>query len=84
MPATWELFSKEVIGEVVSPTEGNARYVATIMVSKWIDQGLTKEEIFKKWNQGNTGDCVRGVNKYNVRYDSCAYVEKAMIAYNQI
>lgn len=63
-------------------TKGNARYLATLRVSDLLDQGYSEEEVFRIWNQGNAGECVRGVNEWNVAYDSCAYVQKALVALN--
>lgn len=44
----------------------------------WLQEGLTERQIFLIWNQGNPGQCVRGVNKYGVPYDSCKYADDAV------
>lgn len=78
LPSTWRLFSKEVYGEVREMTPTRERYVAYKMIEKWLDQGLSASQIAKRWNQGHTGACKSGVNKYGVQYDSCAYTQKVL------
>ena len=83
MSSSWTAWSTDYVGYVMPKTEGNARYLATLRVSDLLNQGHSAEDMFKIWNQGNTGECIRGINKYNVAYDSCAYVKKAMMVYNR-
>jgi len=59
-------------------TPSREKYVAYKMIEKWLAQGIAPNAISRKWNQGNTGPCRKGVNKYNVEYDSCAYEQKVM------
>lgn len=78
MPSTWEAYSTEVLGYVAELTPENEELVTRTIVQGWLDDGYTPEEVFLLWNQGDTDKCSRGVNRYGVRYDSCAYVEKAL------
>ncbi len=78
LPSTWEAYSSIVLGYVADQTPENAEHVTHEMIARWISQGYTDRQIFLIWNQGNTGQCKSGVNKYGVKYDSCAYVEKAL------
>lgn len=78
MPRTWELFSREIYGEVREITPIRERYVAYKMIEKWLDQGLTAHAIALRWNAGGATQCSRGINKHGVEYDSCAYTEKVL------
>ena len=50
-----------------------------------LEKGLTIKEIALKHNGGEQATkCSQGVNKYGVKYDSCAYVNKALAIYNQL
>lgn len=81
MPATYRAHSKEIIGYVAPLTEDNAEYVATVRIQKLLDQGRTEKQIVLGWNAGeNAKKCSKGVNKYGVAYNSCAYVEKYQLA----
>ena len=72
---TWEAYSLEIIGYVALQTPINEEYVATKMIEKWLIQKMTVEQIALKWNQGNNSSCSSGINKHNIKYDSCEYVE---------
>ncbi len=78
MPYVWDLYSKEILGEKVELEPQVERYVAVKKVEKWLAEGKTTEQVFKLWNQGHTGECSSGTNKYGVPYNSCMYVEKAV------
>ena len=78
MPRTWEMFSKEVYGEVREMTPTRERYVAYKMIEKWLAQGLTARQVALRWNAGNTHTCSKGVNKHGVEYDSCVYTSKVL------
>ena len=81
MPETWKLFSKEIFGRVEEQTEINEEYVATKMIQKYLNQGLTPSEIALKWNQGShKKPCSSGTNSMGVEYDSCTYVAKVVKA----
>ena len=77
MPATWRAESQRIIGYVAPLTEENAEYVATIKVQQLLDRGRSEHSIILAWNAGeNAKNCSKGVNKYGVAYNSCAYVAK--------
>lgn len=77
MPATYKAHSKEIIGYVAPLTEDNAEYVAVVRIQKLLDKGRTEHQIVLGWNAGeNAKKCSKGVNKYGVKYNSCAYVAK--------
>lgn len=78
MPTTWKSYSKEVFGVIKEQTEENAEYVTMSMIKKWLDQGMTDEEIFLTWNTGSTKACRSGINSHGVYYDSCSYVKNAL------
>lgn len=78
MPRTWEMFSKEVYGEVREMTPIRERYVAYKMIEKWLEKGLTAHAIALRWNAGGATKCSSGVNGFGVAYDSCAYTEKVL------
>lgn len=84
MPTTWSSYSKDVFGEVVEQTRENAYLVTLAKVKSWLDQGLTPREIFLIWNTGHNGKCSSGINKYGVRFDSCSYVEEALIELEKV
>jgi hypothetical protein len=71
------MWSKEVLGYVAPVTEINEKYIATMMVQKWLAQGHTEKEIFLMWNAGRPVE-VRGINKHGVQYDSGAYAKRAL------
>ena len=48
------------------------------MIEKWLAQGHDAVDIAKIWNQGHTGQCSAGVNKYGAKYDSCSYVNMVL------
>ena len=73
MRSTYVAYAKQVYGEYREMTPEREWYVAVMMIESWLQQGHDVGAIARTWNQGNTGPCVRGVNKHGVRYDSCAY-----------
>lgn len=78
MPAVWRMYSSEILGEVVDIEPRVEKYVAMRKVEKWLRQGKTAAEISRLWNQGHTGKCSAGTNKWGVEYDSCAYQAKVL------
>lgn len=64
-------------------TPTRERYVATKIIQSWLDEGLTADQIALRWNSGQTKTCSSGVNKWGVKYDSCAYVSKVIAMLNQ-
>ena len=79
LPSTWNKWSSEVLGYVPKMTLTNELYVAAKMIDKWLAQGITENGIAQMWNTGRPGPCIKGINKYGVAYDSCAYA-KAVLA----
>lgn len=75
LAGTWRLHSMQVYGEIREKTPEREWYVAVTMIERWLESGHDERAIARLWNQGNVGQCVRGVNKHGVRYDSCAYQE---------
>lgn len=78
MPSTWTAFSKDVYGYVPELTSETEEFVVREKVTRWLSSGLSDRQIFLIWNQGNAGQCKRGVNSHGVAYDSCEYAEKAL------
>lgn len=76
MKGTWEYWSTKVFGYIEQMTPVNERYVALYKIQEHLNQGYSEAAIARIWNQGNAGPCVRGVNRHNVTYDSCAYEQK--------
>lgn len=68
----------DVYGEYKEQTPAREQYVVTIMVQKWLAQGLTASQIALRWNAGGAAHCSSGINSHGVKYDSCAHVEKVM------
>lgn len=73
MRATYVAYAQQVYGEYREMTPEREWYVAVMMIDGWLNRGYDVGAVARTWNQGNTGPCVRGVNKHNVPYDSCAY-----------
>lgn len=85
MPPTWRSLTKKHLGEV----KGYSTTTAELVVYKEIQdlqlKKLTPKQIFQIWNQGTyKKPCVRGVNSWGVRYDSCQYVKESMAIYNKL
>jgi len=76
------MWSTEVLGYVAPVTEVNEKYIATIKVQKWLEQGYTEKDIFLIWNAGRPHE-VSGVNKWGVRFDSGLYARKALAYFNE-
>lgn len=80
--STWEQYSKDVIGYVVPMSDINTKYVATVKVQEWLDEGQTPERIFMNWNAGEgKKHCSKGTNK-GVYFDSCSYIKKGLSLLN--
>jgi hypothetical protein len=80
LEATFEMWSRDVAGKVLPFTEANEYYVAVMKVDGWLKTGYTESQIAQIWNTGRPGPCIRGINRHNVAYDSCAY-ERAVLAH---
>lgn len=79
MPSTWANYSQKIYGKVMKKTPEREWYVTVKMIELWLSEGYNEGDIARIWNQGNAGPCVRGVNRFGVAYDSCAY-EKAVVS----
>lgn len=78
MPSTWNAYSTEVLGYVAPQTSENEQFVVENKIAAWLSEGKTAEDIFLIWNQGHDGPCIKGVNKFGVPYNSCAYAAKGL------
>ena len=78
LPATWEMWSKDVAGRVLPFNEKNEVYVALLKVQKLLDDGYTARGVALVWNQGHINGCSAGVNKHGVEYDSCSYAQQVL------
>lgn len=78
MRSTWNSYSTEVFGEVREQTFENEKAVVEAKIALWLEEGYTPRQVFLIWNQGHGGQCIRGINKYGVAYDSCAYAERGL------
>ena len=83
MGATFIANSKEIEGKVLPFTEINEEYIAKMKIQKLLNEGHSPKNISLIWNQGNTSKCKSGINSKGVRYDSCAYSQKVLLAYNK-
>ena len=79
LPSTYNSLSKKHFKEVKGFTLENEQKLVELEVIDLIEKKkLTPDKVFLYWNSGQYKRCSRGINKYNVPYDSCAYVDKAM------
>jgi len=83
MPGTWASASRQEIGYVAKQTAINEEYVAIKRINRWVEEGKSVSEIALLWNQGHTGKCSSGYNKYNAYYDSCEYQNSVLAYYNK-
>lgn len=72
MPATYDMYSEQMLGYVAPQTCKNEETVAILKIQQLIDRGFSRRQIAHIWN-GGTVTCSSGTNKYGVPYDSCAY-----------
>lgn len=79
MPSTFRGYALELLGYVPELTEATAQQVTELKIEQWLKSGMTDEQIFLIWNQGNTSKCKSGVNRYGVPFDSCAYVRQGLL-----
>lgn len=88
-PATWKLYSKQVLGKDAPIDPDTETYVVQTKVGEWYDQlekaGTPPDEIPLKigsmWNAGEDKPDAykenwKGTNKYGVKYDTPAYAKK--------
>jgi hypothetical protein len=77
MPATWKMWSRDVLGYVPPMTKVNELYVAMHKIQGWLDMGYTAEQCALMWNSGGTVH-KRGVNRWGVSYDTYAYARAVL------
>lgn len=74
--ATWRGYQKTFLGTTtLAMTEENEDKVMLAMAKTLLDKGKTPADIAKFHNSGNFGKCSSGINRWGVRYDSCAYIQ---------
>lgn len=78
MIPTYNALSKKYFGEILPMTPENQRKVALAVIDDMVKKGYTKEQIALYWNSGQTKRCSSGINRWNVKFDSCAYVQKVV------
>jgi len=59
LPETWKDYSKQVAKKVLPNNPDNEVFVTKGMVRKWLEQGMTPEQIASKWNS-NDPDAYKG------------------------
>jgi len=84
MPSTWKSWAGKYLGNANAPlTKANQNEVAIKKVTDLINQGYDEKQIALIWNGGQPV-VKKGVNQYGVAYDSGAYADKVLGAYNKI
>ena len=79
LPSTWRSYTSKYMGTTTLPiTPENEFEVLTLHNEYLLNKGYTIRDVILVHNQGSKGACRRGINKHNVRYDSCAYVQSVM------
>ena len=78
MPDTWRYWSGIALGYIAEKTPKTERYVALFKIQYHLDQGYSERDVAQIWNTGRAGECIKGTNKYNVKYDSCEYERKVL------
>ena len=82
MPNTYRALTKKHLGEVKGYSTSTAEFVVYKEIYELKSKNITPKQIFQIWNQGTyTKPCIKGVNKFGVKYDSCQYVKDAMKIY---
>lgn len=86
MPNTYKQISKEIAGEVLPHTPINEEYIATMKIQQLIEKGYNPKDIAMVWNGSLGGKEVpiakKGKNKWGIKYDTVAYAQKVLVAYN--
>jgi hypothetical protein len=86
MPATWKGFCKIYTKRWVQPTQKAQKEMLYVVLTDWVDKGLTLEQIAAKWNSGSHFGWKNkiGVNVYGVPYSVPAYVKKFVKTFNKL
>ena len=80
---TWNALTKKYYGEVKGYSTTTEEFITLKYIQDLGD--LKPQQVFQTWNQGTyKKPCIRGVNKFGVKYDSCAYIKKVMAIYNKL
>lgn len=85
-PDTWKQYAKEVLGNENAPmSKANQNQVAYTKIKGWKDAGFTPEQVAAAWNaneqkakDGSWKTNIGHNDKYNVDYDTPAYVKSVM------
>lgn len=78
MPTTYKSLSKKCLGEVVPATPENQDKIVVCTFQQFLKEDRKPKEIIQWWNSGSFTRCSKGVNKFNVKYDCPAYVQKVL------
>lgn len=85
LPSTWNSLTKKYYGEVKGYSTTTEDFITYKQIEELQLKNIPINKIFQYHNQGTyTKPCIRGVNKWGVKYDSCAYVKDAMRIYESI
>jgi hypothetical protein len=84
MPSTYKRLSQIHFGTTTPMTDQNQDRLAYLEIKSLIIKGYSERDVFATWNQGNRGQCKSGINKYGVKYDSCAYIQKGLNQYSKL
>lgn len=84
MPSSWRSWAGQYLGNPNAPmTPQNQDAVAQARIQDLLNQGYNPYQVALIWN-GGTPTVKRGTNRYGVAYDSGAYANKVLGAYNSI
>lgn len=86
LKSTWRGWCKIYFGKQLEMTPENQDSLVNVVISDWVEKGLTVEQIAAKWNSGShVGWKTKvGINKYGVPYDVPKYVENFVHQYKII
>ena len=81
---TWSSVAKKYLGDANAPMSvANENKATYLRIKDWRDKGMKPEQIASMWNAGEGkpnayAEGMSGVNKYGVKYDVPAYVNRVM------
>jgi hypothetical protein len=86
LPATWRGWCKMYFGKQLEMSPENQEKMIFTVITDWVNQGLTTEQIAAKWNSGSHIGWKNkiGINKYGVPYNVPQYVANFVKQYNKI
>lgn len=82
LDSTYRDYAKKVLGYVPRRSYINERYVAVLMIQKWLNQGYSVYEIGLIWNGGEAKE-KKGINSHGQEYDSARYARTVVAYYKQ-